>query len=407
MLETRLGPAAAAGRAGLARRAGAAPAARRGGGAAGRGGDRGADHQRDLLLPRRHALRAPAKALPPAGRGAARGGDPAHLVGRLLDRARRPIRSPCWRPSSGPQLGGRRVEILGTDIAEEVLARAREGVFTQFEVQRGLPVQLLVKHFRQDRRAAAAGASADALRAMARFQRFNLLDDPRGLGRFDVIFCRNVLIYFDPPTKARVLAAAGGAARARRLLLPRRRGDGARADRPAGAGAGPTRGARAAAARGPDRVAVAPEKGRAAWAGPMGIPRGITVRAQLPACRLRPGLRAMATPAPWGHASVASLLRTGMRIPDTGGPFAPKSVASGCVLRRFATHACTRQAGAPSAGDPAGWFEAAGAPSGSPTTGSSPVTRHSRARGGPIQAASGVTAGRAWRPGNCIGSRIT
>jgi chemotaxis protein methyltransferase CheR len=48
------------------------------------------------------------------------------------------------------------------------------------------------------------------LRAMARFQPFNLLDDPRGLGRFDIIFCRNVLIYFDAPTKTRVLAALAG-----------------------------------------------------------------------------------------------------------------------------------------------------------------------------------------------------
>jgi chemotaxis protein methyltransferase CheR len=106
------------------------------------------------------------------------------------------------------QLGGRRVEILGTDIAEEVLARAREGVFTQFEVQRGLPVQLLVKHFRQD--TSGGGGRwriADPLRAMTRFQRFNLLEDARSLGPFDVIFCRNVLIYFDRPTKARVLSA--------------------------------------------------------------------------------------------------------------------------------------------------------------------------------------------------------
>lgn len=107
-----------------------------------------------------------------------------------------------------PQLGGRRVEILGTDIAEEVLARARDGVFTQFEVQRGLPVQLLVKHFRQD--PGAGGARwriADPLRAMTRFQRFNLLEEARALGPFDVIFCRNVLIYFDPATKTRVLGA--------------------------------------------------------------------------------------------------------------------------------------------------------------------------------------------------------
>jgi chemotaxis protein methyltransferase CheR len=103
-----------------------------------------------------------------------------------------------------PQLGNRPVEILGTDISTEVLARAREGWFTQFEVQRGLPARLLVKHFRQQETRWQVAAE---LRAMTKFERFNLLSDLRGLGRFDVIFCRNVLIYFDAPTKARVLGA--------------------------------------------------------------------------------------------------------------------------------------------------------------------------------------------------------
>lgn len=104
-------------------------------------------------------------------------------------------------------LGGRPVEILGTDIARDVLARAAEGCFSQFEVQRGLPIRLLVQHFRpQD----GNWRIAPELRAIVRFQRWNLLTDPWPLGRFDVIFCRNVLLYFDPPTKARVLAALAG-----------------------------------------------------------------------------------------------------------------------------------------------------------------------------------------------------
>jgi chemotaxis protein methyltransferase CheR len=106
----------------------------------------------------------------------------------------------------GPALLGRSVDILGTDIAEDILARARQGVFTQFEVQRGLPIQMLVKYFRQEP-GDARWRVTEPIRARARFQRFNLLDDPRALGTFDVIFCRNVLIYFDPPTKAKVLAA--------------------------------------------------------------------------------------------------------------------------------------------------------------------------------------------------------
>jgi chemotaxis protein methyltransferase CheR len=99
------------------------------------------------------------------------------------------------------------VEIVGTDISREMLDRAQEGAFTQFEVQRGLPVQMLVKHFRQE---GGRWRVAPELRAMTRWQAFNLLDDPRGLGRFDVIFCRNVLIYFDAPTKSRVLGALAG-----------------------------------------------------------------------------------------------------------------------------------------------------------------------------------------------------
>jgi chemotaxis protein methyltransferase CheR len=107
----------------------------------------------------------------------------------------------------GATLAGRRVEILGTDLSREMLDRAREGIFTQFEVQRGLPVHMLVKHFRQD---GSRWQVSPELRAMVRWQPFNLLDDPRGLGRFDIIFCRNVLIYFDAPTKSRVLGVIAG-----------------------------------------------------------------------------------------------------------------------------------------------------------------------------------------------------
>jgi len=102
------------------------------------------------------------------------------------------------------QLGGRKVEIVGTDLSREVVIRAREGVFTQFEVQRGLPVRLLVKHFKQE---GGKWRIAQALREKVRFETWNLLGDLRQLGRFDVIFCRNVLIYFDAPTKTRVLEA--------------------------------------------------------------------------------------------------------------------------------------------------------------------------------------------------------
>ncbi|MEA2742640.1 MAG: chemotaxis protein methyltransferase CheR, partial [Acetobacteraceae bacterium] len=108
---------------------------------------------------------------------------------------------------SSTLLGGRKVEIVGTDIARDQLARAREGVYSQFEVQRGLPVQMLMKYFRKEDN---NWRIADTIRAMAQFREFNLLSDLRLLGRFDIVFCRNVLIYFDQPTKTRVLEAVGG-----------------------------------------------------------------------------------------------------------------------------------------------------------------------------------------------------
>ncbi len=101
-------------------------------------------------------------------------------------------------------LGDRRCEIVGTDIARDQLNRAKEGVYTQFEVQRGLPIQLLMKYFRKEE---SNWRLSDAIRAMVQFREWNLLSDLRGLGKFDVVFCRNVLIYFDQPTKTRVLEA--------------------------------------------------------------------------------------------------------------------------------------------------------------------------------------------------------
>jgi len=101
-----------------------------------------------------------------------------------------------------PQLTGWRIEIVGTDLSTEILGRAKEGMYSQFEVQRGLPITMLVKYFSQvgDRWQLNA-----KIRSMVQYREFNLLHDPMTLGRFDVVFCRNVLIYFDQQTKGRVL----------------------------------------------------------------------------------------------------------------------------------------------------------------------------------------------------------
>jgi chemotaxis protein methyltransferase CheR len=100
------------------------------------------------------------------------------------------------------QLNGWKIEIVGTDLSTEILTRAREGLYSQFEVQRGLPITMLVKYFAQvgDR-----WQINPKIRGMVQYREFNLLQDPAPLGRFDVVFCRNVLIYFDQPTKTRVL----------------------------------------------------------------------------------------------------------------------------------------------------------------------------------------------------------
>ncbi|WP_193170277.1 CheR family methyltransferase [Nisaea nitritireducens] len=100
------------------------------------------------------------------------------------------------------KLTGWRVEIVATDISTEMVARARAGVYSQFEVQRGLPVQLLVKYFQQD---GDRWQLSEKIRRMVTFREFNLLQDPRPLGNFDIVFCRNVLIYFDQDTKRKVL----------------------------------------------------------------------------------------------------------------------------------------------------------------------------------------------------------
>jgi chemotaxis protein methyltransferase CheR len=101
------------------------------------------------------------------------------------------------------KLSGWRYEIVATDISREILAKAKAGIYSQFEVQRGLPISLLVKYFKQDGEKWQIDPS---LRAMVQFRELNLLEDMRALGTFDVIFCRNVLIYFDQTTKGRVLA---------------------------------------------------------------------------------------------------------------------------------------------------------------------------------------------------------
>ena len=138
---------------------------------------------------------------------------PALLAAR---RSSRSIRIWCAAASTGQEpyslamclkeiereIAGWRIELLATDLSGEVLEKARSGLYTQFEVQRGLPIQLLIKHFAQ---IGELWQIAPELRAMVRYRQLNLLADFSQLGSFDLIFCRNVLIYFDQQTKIDVL----------------------------------------------------------------------------------------------------------------------------------------------------------------------------------------------------------
>jgi chemotaxis protein methyltransferase CheR len=131
--------------------------------------------------------------------------------------ARRSLRIWCAASSTGQEpysiamcikemgslLAGWRTEIVATDLSLAVLEKSRAGIFSQFEVQRGLPIQLLVKYFTQSGELWQLNAD---IRAMVQHRQLNLLQDFSHLGTFDVIFCRNVLIYFDQATKAGIFA---------------------------------------------------------------------------------------------------------------------------------------------------------------------------------------------------------
>ncbi len=105
---------------------------------------------------------------------------------------------------------GMNVEIVATDLSASAIARAKEGKYTQFEVQRGLPVELLVAHFRQE---GTHWIISDEIKRMVKFSQLNLLESYASIGVFDVVYCRNVLIYFDGPTKSAVLSSVRRAMR--------------------------------------------------------------------------------------------------------------------------------------------------------------------------------------------------
>ena len=146
------------------------------------------DHFRDAIVPALMTARARERRLRIWCAAASTGQEPYSLAMSLKEMKQ--------------ALGGWRVEILATDLSTEVLEKAKAGVYSQFEVQRGLPIQMLVKYFSQ---VGDTWQIAPDIRAMVQYRPLNLLADFAHVGRFDVIFCRNVLIYFDQETKISVL----------------------------------------------------------------------------------------------------------------------------------------------------------------------------------------------------------
>ena len=144
-------------------------------------------HLREVVLPRLHAERLPGAPLR-LWSAAASCGQEAYSLAMLL--------------ADGPWAERRPPRILGTDIARERIERARAGLYSRLEVGRGLPAAMLARHFAPE---AGGWRISEALRARVEFRTHNLLDDLSPLGCFDVVFCRNVLIYFDTKTKSRVL----------------------------------------------------------------------------------------------------------------------------------------------------------------------------------------------------------
>ena len=147
------------------------------------------DHFRQVIMPALLAARAAPAPHP-------------HLVRRRLDRPGALFARDDPLKEMAAKVAGWRIEIIATDLSNEVLEKARAGIYSQFEVQRGLPIQMLVKYFTQ---VGEMWQIAPEIRAMVQYRPLNLLHDLSPLGTFDVVFCRNVLIYFDQDTKIAVL----------------------------------------------------------------------------------------------------------------------------------------------------------------------------------------------------------
>ena len=151
------------------------------------------DAIRNVILPRLMALRADRRKLRIWCAACSTGQEPYSLAMILDEEARR--------------VAGWNIEILATDLSRPAIEAARNGYYSQFEVQRGLPVANLLRYFQREGEGWRLG---EHLRQRVKFQTRNLVEDFSSLGVFDLILCRNVLIYFDGRTRRDVLARLGG-----------------------------------------------------------------------------------------------------------------------------------------------------------------------------------------------------
>jgi chemotaxis protein methyltransferase CheR len=209
------------------------------------------DHLKDTMLPAVFQARAARRALRIWCAASSTGQEPYSIA-------------MCLK-GLGAALAGWKVDIVATDLSLGVLEKSKSGIFSQFEVQRGLPIQLLVKHFTQ---VGDMWQLNPDIRSMVQHRQLNLLQDFGHLGTFDIIFCRNVLIYFDQDTKAGIFERMAKLVDADGFLVlgaaesvvgisdafkpfPERRGlyrpNSARAAKPGSAGAMPQRAAAVAA----------------------------------------------------------------------------------------------------------------------------------------------------------------
>lgn len=146
------------------------------------------DKFRDVILPPLLAARAKSKRLRIWSAACAAGQEP-YSIAMILEDLK--LQQKGWS-----------VDLIATDLSPEMITRAEDGLYTHYEVQRGLAIRRLVAHFTQDN---GNWRIDESLRRMVSFRQFNLLDSFGWLDDLDVVFCRNVLLYFDQKTKASVL----------------------------------------------------------------------------------------------------------------------------------------------------------------------------------------------------------